>query len=240
MTLSRGLAPPLTLSRGAQPHPDFVARGWRFSCGGCCELHLPPTLFDYPPTHPLCLRRMFAFSKKFKTGGNPCKIFFERATHSTTATHTAHPHTIHQNPTQQSLLCTTSTFLVLFVLFPFPSAYSNTNFPHISISTQNLPESHFHSLYHISPLQLRPNTISSQQKLPSPIYKTAHPSVLDYPSRNLTPVLPKPSVLANQSTNHTPCHHSQHSRVGCESRFHIMSRRFDPHRLQIYFWPPCP
>ena len=73
-----------------------------------------------------------------------------------------------------------------------------------------------------------------------PIYKTAHPSVLDLPSRNSTPVLPNPSILASQSKNHTPCHHGQHSRVGCESRFHTMSRRFDPHRLQKCFWPPCP
>ena len=115
-----------------------------------------------------------------------------------------------------------------------------------SILTNHLPDSSSHrfSLVPFLPNQLQPIFKSRLFKIrPSPqhpIYKTAHPSVLDYPSRNPTPVLPKPSVLANQSTNHTPCHHSQHSRVGCESRFYITSRRFDPHCLQINFWPPCP
>ena len=184
----------------------------------------------------MVLNRVAPLAKTQKTGENPCKNFFG----GNPRRHNSHTHGPSPYYPPTSITATSSLHNInlpcsIHIISSHIGLLQYSLPSYLHIYTNPPPESHLHhSLHHLSLLQHRPNSNSTQQKLSSPIYKTAHPSVLDYPSRNPTPDLPKPSLLANQSTNHTPCHHSQHSRVGCESRFYIMSRRFDPHRLKIF------
>ena len=169
---------------------------------------------------------------------------------------------VHTNSHPLSMHLAFLMLQITFPTFPFPVSTSSTNyptlFPQLRLSSlfllspsysNNLPyiltnhppdSSSFHcSLVSILPNQLRSflnSRLSKRILSPEhPIFKTEHPSILDCPSRSSTPDLPNPSIPVSQSSNHTPCYHSQHSRVDCESRFMLRVAGSIPIASKIIF-----
>ena len=163
----------------------------------------------------LGLSRLAPLAKTQKQGETLAKIFWG-GFHATSITPTTHLHYLHQ-PLNSTISSLSNINFLDHLLSPsdsniFPSYLSN-----FLLGSHSLLCSTSSSLLASIPYHLFPRYYKVGLPPHDPIYKTAHPSILEHPSRISTPVPPKPSILVSQKSYHTLYQHSHLSRVGCES-----------------------